>query len=200
MSSNLGTILSFIASLAIVTPILKFFFLPSYRTYLKRSKYVEKRELLQTYYNDTYLKRNEKNKFVLQEDTNVLMSHDKYSYQLIFQILESNSQYFYRMIDNLKFCNWYLKEVKNGDNFILTCRFSKKNLKLIFNSFLTLYLVVGLFWFFGNLFFYITTGKILNNTILDLIIICTLLPAFAAGKAKATLKLSKILDIKFKDD
>lgn len=197
MSSNLGTILSFIASLAIVTPILKFFFLPSYRTHLKRSKYVDKRDLLQNYYNETYLKRSEKNKFVLQEDTNVLMCHDKYSYQLIFRILESNSQYFYRMIDKVKFCSWYLKEEKIDNEFILTCRFSKKSLKIIFKTFLSIYLFVGSVWLFGNLFYYITYGKVLNNTILDLIIILTLPLSFAAGKAKATLKLSETIDIRF---
>jgi hypothetical protein len=45
MSSHLGTILSFVASLAIVTPILKYLFLSSYRTHLRRSKYVEKRTI-----------------------------------------------------------------------------------------------------------------------------------------------------------
>ena len=200
MSSNLGTILSFIASLAIITPILKFLFLSSYRTHLRRSKYVEKRDLLQTYITDTYDKRKNKSKFVLQEDTNVLMSNDKYSYQLIFKILESNAQYFYRVIDKLKFCNFYLKEKKIGENFVLTCWLSKKKLKITFNIFLTLYLFIGLFWFLGNLYFLTVKGRPLNNTILDLIIITTMLLAFPAGKARATLKLSELIDIQFKQD
>lgn len=200
MSSNLGTILSFIASLAIVTPILKFLFLSSYRTHLRRSKYVEKRDLLQTYITDTYDKRENKSKFVLQEDTNVLMSNDKYSYQLIFKILESNAQYFYRVIDKLKFCNFYLKEKKIGENFVLICWLSKKKLKITFNVFLTLYLFIGLFWLLGNLYFLTVKGRPLNNTTLDLIIITTMLLAFPAGKARATLKLSELLDIQFKQD
>ena len=198
MSSHLGTILSFIASLAIVTPILKFLFLSSYRTHLRRSKYVERRDLLQTYYNETYLKKDEKNKFVLQEDTNVLMSNDKYSYQLIFQILESNSQYFYRMIDSLKFCKWYLKETKVDDSFVLTSRLSQRSLKIIYTACFSLYLFIGFLWFIGNLYFFITKGKPLNNTTFDLIVISTVFLAFAAGKAKATLRLSKVLEIKFK--
>lgn len=200
MSSNLGTILSFIASLAIITPILKFLFLSSYRTHLRRSKYIEKRNLLQTYITDTFNKRETKSKFILQEDTNVLMSNDKYSYQLIFKILESNAQYFYRIIDKLKFCNFYIKEKKIDENFVLTCWLSKKNLKITFNVFLTLYLFIGLFWLLGNLYFLLVKGRPLNNTTLDLIIISTMLLAFPAGKAKATLKLSKILDIQFKQD
>lgn len=200
MSSNLGTILSFIASLAIITPILKFLFLSSYRTHLRRSKYIEKRNLLQTYITDTFNNRETKSKFILQEDTNVLMSNDKYSYQLIFKILESNAQYFYRIVDKLKFCNFYIKEKKIDENFVLTCWLSKKNLKITFNVFLTLYLFIGLFWLLGNLYFLLVKGRPLNNTTLDLIIISTMLLAFPAGKAKATLKLSKILDIQFKQD
>lgn len=199
MSSNLGNILSFIASLAIITPILKFLFLSSYRTHLRRSKYIEKRNLLQTYITDTYDKRADKDKFVMQEDTNVLMSNDKYSYQLIFKILESNAQHFYRVIDTLKFCSFYIKEKKIGENFVLTCWLSKKNLKLTFNVFLTLYLFIGLFWFLGNLYFLLVKGRMLNNTALDLIIITTMFLAFPAGKAKASLKLSEVLDIQFKN-
>lgn len=197
MSSNLGNILSFIASLAIITPILKFLFLSSYRTHLRRSKYIEKRNLLQTYITDTYDNRENKSKFVLQEDTNVLMSNDKYSYQLIFKILESNAQYFYRKIDKLKFCSFYIKEKKIGENFVLTCWLSKKNLKITFNVFLTLYLFIGLFWFLGNLYFFFVKGRLLNSTTLDLIIIATMFLAFPAGKARATLKLSETLDIQF---
>lgn len=200
MSSNLGSILSFIASLAIITPILKYLFLSSYRTHLRRSKYVEKRDLLRTYITETYDKRDEKNKFIMQEDTNVLMSNDKFSYQLIFKILESNAQHFYSVIDKLKFCNFYLKEKKIGENFVLTCWISKRNLKNIFEVFLTLYLFIGLLWLLGNLYFLIVNGRILNNIILDLIIIMTMVLAFPAGKAKATLKLSELLDIQFKQD
>ena len=200
MSSHLGTILSFVASLAIVTPILKYLFLSSYRTHLRRSKYVEKRYLLHTYITETYDKRANKNKFVLQEDTNVLMSNDKYSYQLIFKILESNAQYFYRVIDKLKFCGFYLKEKKIGENFVLTCWVSRKKLQITFNVFLTLYLFIGLFWFLGNLYFLTFKGKLLNNTTLDLVIISTMLLAFPAGKARATIKLSELIEIQFKED
>ncbi len=200
MSSNLGNILTFIASLAIVTPILKFLFLSSYRTHLRRSKYVEKRDLLHTYITETYDKRDKKSKFLLQEDTNVLMSNDKYSYQLIFKILESNAQYFYRVIDKLKSCSMYLTEKKIGNNFILTCWLSKKNLKLTFNIYLTLYLFIGLFWLLGNLYYFAVKGRALNNTTLDLIIIANVLLAFPAGKARRTLKLSELIDIQFKDD
>ncbi|USA54618.1 hypothetical protein NDN13_05340 [Acinetobacter sp. C32I] len=200
MSANLGTILSFIASLAIVTPILKFLFLSSYRTHLRRSKYIEKRNLLQTYYDETYLKKDKKSKFILQEDTNVLMSNDKYSYQLIFKILESNAQYFYKAINTLNFCSWYLKEKTVNGNFILTCRFSKKTLKIIFDVYLTMYLFTSTFWLLGNLYCLMTKAKPLNNIVFDIIIILIMIFAFPAGKARATLKLSEILDIKFKND
>lgn len=200
MSANLGTILSFIASLAIVTPILKFLFLSSYRTHLRRSKYIEKRNLLQTYYDETYLKKDKKSKFILQEDTNVLMSNDKYSYQLIFKILESNAQYFYRIINRLNFCGWYLKEKKVNGNFILTCRFSKKTLKIIFDVYFTMYIYTSTFWLLGNFYCLMTKAKPLNNLVFDIIIILIMIFAFPAGKARATLKLSKILEIKFKTD
>lgn len=94
----------------------------------------------------------------------------------------------------------YLTEKKIGNNFILTCWLSKKNLKLTFNIYLTLYLFIGLFWLLGNLYYFAVKGRALNNTTLDLIIISNVLLAFPAGKARRTLKLSELIDIQFKDD
>lgn len=197
MSSNLGNILTFLASLAIVTPILKFIFLSSYRTHLRRSKYVESRDLFQTYYNDTYLKKDEKNKFILQADTNVLMGNDKYSYQIIFLIIESNAQFFHKVIDTLNFCKLYLKQEIKDNNIELISKFSKKNLKIAFDVYLTLYVFIGLLWIICNIYFLITAGKPLNSSVLDLIVITNMFLAYPAAKAKATLKLAKILKINF---
>lgn len=197
MSSNLGNILTFLASLAIVTPILKFIFLSSYRTHLRRSKYVENRDLFQTYYNETFLKKDEKNKFILQADTNVLMGNDRYPYQFIFLVLESTAQFFYKTINRFNFCKIYLKlEIENNDIKIIS-KLSKKNLKLIYDVFLTIYLFTGLVWIICNIYSLLKTGKPLNNTILDFIVIINMFLAYPAAKAKATLKLAKILKIHF---
>lgn len=200
MSANLGNILTFLASLAIVTPILKFIFLSSYRTHLRRSKYVENRDLFQTYYNETFLKKDEKNKFILQADTNVLMGNDRYPYQIIFLIIESKSQFFYKVIDTLNFCKLYLKQEIEGNNIQLISKFSKKRLKIAFDVYLTSYIFITLLWIICNIYFFITTGKLLNNNILDLIVITNLFLAYPAAKAKATLKLAKILEIRFNDN
>lgn len=199
MSANWSAILTFLTSLAIATPIIKFLFLPSYRIHLRRSSYIEKRDLLESFYNKTYLKRNEKNKFILQADTNILLTNDKLSYQTIFKILESNAQYFYRTIDSLKFCNFFIKEVKNNDEYSLVCKYSPNTLKTFFNLVLTIYIFIGLLWLVMNIISLIKTGKWINNSILDLCVLFCALFTIPASKAKATVKLAKVLPIKFKE-
>lgn len=199
MSVNWGAVLTFLSSLAIVTPIIKYLFLPSYRIHLRRSSYIEKRDLLEKYYNETYLKKEEKNKFILQADTNILLSDDKFAYQTIFHILDSQFQYFYRIINNLKYCTLFIKEVKTNNDYSLVCKYSKKQLRIFFNVVLAIYIFIGLVWFLTNLYTLLKTGKWLNNSILDILVLIGALLTVPASKAKATLKLSKILSINFKD-
>ncbi len=198
MSVNWSAILTFITSLAIATPIIKFIFLPSYRIHLRRGSYIEKRNLLENYYNETYLNKTKKNKVILQADTNILLTNDKLSYQTIFKILESKAQYFYRTIESLKFCNLFVKEVKINDDYILKCKYKPHTLKTFYNSILTLYVFLGGLWVIINVLSLVKTGKWLNNSALDFLVLFCALFTIPAAKAKATLKLSKILDIHFR--
>lgn len=198
MSSNWSAILTFIASLAIVTPIIKFLFLPSYRIHLKRSSYIEKRDLLEKFYNETYLKRNNKNKFILQADTNILLTNENYSYQTIFNILESNSQYFYKTLDSLKFCNLFVKEKRIGDSYSLVCKFSHNTLKIFFNTVAFIYIIICFYWLIINIISLMYSGSWENNSALNMLVLLCALFTIPASKAKHTLKLAEILPIQFK--
>ncbi|ENU80121.1 hypothetical protein F975_01874 [Acinetobacter sp. ANC 3789] len=198
MWTHLSTILTFISSLAIITPIIKFIFLRSYRTQLKRTSFIEKRDLLEKFYNESYKKRGSRNKFLLQCDANILLGEDKYSYQTIFSVLKSDYQHFYKVINNLKYAKQIIKEKKIGNNIILYSPYSKKILYVIFFVIIIIYLIVAILWLNHNIQNYIEFQKIVSNIKMDLIMIgaCCLTPI--AARIRVALDLGEKLPIQFK--
>lgn len=198
MSTHLGTILTFLSSLAIITPIIKFLFLKSYRIHLKRTSLIEKKELLEKYYNESYKQRGTRNKFLLQCDTNILLGEERFSYQTIFSILRSNYQYFYRVISELKYAQRIIKEKKIGNNFILYSPYSKSFLKIIFRIIVSFYILSGLIWLGYGTISLIEYNKIISNNRIDLMMIFSFALTLIAARIRIALELGERLPIQFK--
>ena len=143
---NWAILLNFLTALAIIPPILRWWFFKSYRIELKRKDYESNSLQLSKYIKSTYKAKANKEPSELQAETDTFLVGDIISYKIVFLALDKKISRIFDFLKNIKYAKIFLEINTNNEPITFESKLTKKQIKYFFNITFGLHIVATIFW------------------------------------------------------